>query len=164
MNFKPSDYLTDLNLDFSEDFQINSNLDSSNDLDLFSKNDFYNLDFQDYKSKSPISPISPETITVKPEPEEPTLKAANDDKRKRNTAASARFRIKKKMKEQQMEQKSKELQDKVQSLEKKLLTLEMENKCLKNFLLKKNEQENTKLLEQIKKRSIGSESLFEYTK
>ncbi|KAK9478545.1 hypothetical protein V1514DRAFT_60885 [Lipomyces japonicus] len=65
--------------------------------------------------------------------------AAEEDKRRRNTAASARFRIKKKQREQQMERTAKDLQDKVQSLEAKIMQLEMENKWLKNLVVEKNE-------------------------
>ncbi|KAI5970354.1 hypothetical protein CANMA_000594 [Candida margitis] len=89
---------------------------------------------------------------------------ALDDKKKRNTAASARFRIKKKLKEQEMERKAKELEDKVVALEKKLKTMEMENKCLKSIIFQQNEQKNIDLLESIKKKSImDSKSNFEYT-
>lgn len=63
---------------------------------------------------------------------------ADEDKRRRNTAASARFRIKKKQREQAMEQTAKELQDKVQQLEAKIMQLEMENKWLKNLVVEKN--------------------------
>ncbi|KAG5419423.1 hypothetical protein I9W82_003190 [Candida metapsilosis] len=87
-----------------------------------------------------------------------------DDKKKRNTAASARFRIKKKLKEQEMERKAKELEEKVVLLEKKLKTMEMENKCLKSIIFQQNEQKNIDLLESIKKKSIlDSKSNFEYT-
>lgn len=63
-----------------------------------------------------------------------------------------------------MEQKSKELQDRLLALEKKLKTLEMENKCLKNLILEQNEKKNTDLLESIKKRSIlDSKPVFQFT-
>lgn len=88
--------------------------------------------------------------------------AAHEDKRKRNTAASARFRIKKKQKEQEMEAKAKKLQETVVNLEKKLKTLEMENKCLKSLILQQNERKNSDLLDNIKKRSIESSS-FQFT-
>lgn len=111
---------------------------------------------------SPNTSMGPET------PLTPGLNVDIDSseyKRKRNTAASARFRIKKKLKEQQMEARAKELQEKVNSLEKRVMTLEMEKKCLKSMILKKNEESNDKLLDSIKKRSItDSESFFEYTK
>ncbi|CAH6721392.1 hypothetical protein CLIB1444_06S01090 [[Candida] jaroonii] len=193
MNFQPSDYLNGLNLEFEEDF-------NNNDLDLFSKNDFFNLD--NFKVKSDLdflSPVSPKEPQVNiPQPQEivnikqesapldsfPTpvspdaLRSENkdfksldnakvtalEDKKRRNTAASARFRIKKKLKEQQMESKSKELQDKVYSLEKKLMTLEMENKCLKKLIIEKNNIKNDELLQSIKNRSMESKPFFEYTK
>ncbi|KAG7195110.1 uncharacterized protein KQ657_003631 [Scheffersomyces spartinae] len=93
------------------------------------------------------------------------IHAANEDKRKRNTAASARFRIKKKLKEQQMEQRTKELQDRVQLLEKKLRTLEMENRCLKSLVAQKSEKKSTDLVESIKQRSLQttSEPVFQFT-
>lgn len=93
------------------------------------------------------------------------IQAANEDKRKRNTAASARFRIKKKLKEQQMEQRTKELQERVQVLEKKLRTLEMENRCLKSLVAQKSEQKSSDLVESIKQRSLQttSEPVFQFT-
>ena len=87
-----------------------------------------------------------------------------EDKKKRNTAASARFRIKKKLKEQEMERKARELEEKVAALEKKLKTMEMENKCLKSIIFQQNEQKNIDVLESIKRKSIlDSKSNFEYT-
>ncbi|KAK9449027.1 uncharacterized protein V1518DRAFT_416983 [Limtongia smithiae] len=71
--------------------------------------------------------------------DEASRAAAEEDKRRRNTAASARFRVKKKQREQQMERTTKDLQDKVQQLEAKILQLEMENKWLKNLVVEKNE-------------------------
>jgi hypothetical protein len=87
--------------------------------------------------------------------------AVHEDKRKRNTAASARFRIKKKQKEQEMEARTKQLQETVGNLEKKLMTLEMENKALKNLINKQNEQKNFDLLEKIKMRS--TQASFQFT-
>jgi hypothetical protein len=65
--------------------------------------------------------------------------AAEEDKRRRNTAASARFRIKKKQREQALEKSAKEMTDKVTALENKVTQLETENKWLKNLLVDKNE-------------------------
>lgn len=65
--------------------------------------------------------------------------AAEEDKRRRNTAASARFRIKKKQREQALEKSAKEMTEKVTSLENKVSQLETENKWLKNLLVEKNE-------------------------
>lgn len=188
MNFQPTDYLTNLNLDFDQEVSPRLNdtpsTTTTNDLDLFSGVEFFDLDVFSNDSSAPskqqqrlqkddlsqflnlpepkveANQVSEEVSEqVQPQEEQlipPTRKiatAAVEDKRKRNTAASARFRIKKKLKEQQMEQHAKELQDRIGSLEKKMKTLEMENKCLKNLILQKNEDKNFDLLESIKKRS-----------
>ncbi|KAM5361637.1 hypothetical protein ACJZ2D_012980 [Fusarium nematophilum] len=71
--------------------------------------------------------------------EEASRHAAEEDKRRRNTAASARFRIKKKQREQALEKSAKEMSEKVSVLESKVQQLEMENKWLKNLLVEKNE-------------------------
>ncbi|KAI0484327.1 hypothetical protein GGR56DRAFT_613363 [Xylariaceae sp. FL0804] len=63
--------------------------------------------------------------------------SAEEDKRRRNTAASARFRVKKKQREQALEQREKELADKVSNLETKIKTLETENKWLKDIVMGK---------------------------
>lgn len=64
--------------------------------------------------------------------------AAEEDKRRRNTAASARFRVKKKQREQALEKTAKEMSDKVQILEARVNQLEMENKWLKGLITEKN--------------------------
>ncbi|KAK8224693.1 hypothetical protein HDK90DRAFT_89336 [Phyllosticta capitalensis] len=71
--------------------------------------------------------------------EELSRLAAEEDKRRRNTAASARFRIKKKQREQQLEKMAKEMTDKVSSLESRIAQLEMENKWLKGLITEKND-------------------------
>ncbi|RGP69908.1 regulatory cys-3 [Fusarium sporotrichioides] len=71
--------------------------------------------------------------------EEASRHAAEEDKRRRNTAASARFRIKKKQREQALEKSAKEMSEKVSVLESKVSQLETENKWLKNLLVDKNE-------------------------
>ncbi|RDA93822.1 hypothetical protein CP533_6344 [Ophiocordyceps camponoti-saundersi (nom. inval.)] len=65
--------------------------------------------------------------------------AAEEDKRRRNTAASARFRIKKKQREQALEKSAKEMTEKISTLESRVVQLETENKWLKNLLVEKNE-------------------------
>jgi hypothetical protein len=78
---------------------------------------------------SELSPISPE---------DKSKVAADEDKRRRNTAASARFRVKKKQREQALEKTVKEVQDKNSKLEAKVTQLEMENKWLKELITEKN--------------------------
>ena len=68
--------------------------------------------------------------------------AAEEDKRRRNTAASARFRVKKKQREQALEKSAKEMSDKVAALEGRINQLETENKWLKNLIVEKNENKD----------------------
>ncbi|KAI9319242.1 hypothetical protein BX666DRAFT_1817447, partial [Dichotomocladium elegans] len=63
--------------------------------------------------------------------------AAEEDKRRRNTAASARFRIKKKMREQAMEQTVQEMKSKADYLQERVFELEQEVKWLRSLLLEK---------------------------
>jgi hypothetical protein len=71
--------------------------------------------------------------------EEASRFAAEEDKRRRNTAASARFRVKKKQREQALERSAKEMSDKVAALEGRINQLETENKWLKNLITEKND-------------------------
>ncbi|KAI1613333.1 hypothetical protein EDD36DRAFT_419471 [Exophiala viscosa] len=70
--------------------------------------------------------------------EEQSRMVAEEDKRRRNTAASARFRIKKKQREQALENTVKDVQDRNAKLEARLNQLEMENKWLKELITEKN--------------------------
>jgi len=72
---------------------------------------------------------------------------AEEDKRRRNTAASARFRVKKKQREQQLEKTAKEMTDKVNSLESRVQQLETENKWLKNLITEKADTKSVDLSE-----------------
>ncbi|KAM0276975.1 hypothetical protein ACHAQH_006210 [Verticillium albo-atrum] len=71
--------------------------------------------------------------------EEHSRVAAEEDKRRRNTAASARFRIKKKQREQALEKSAKDMSDKVSALESRINLLETENRWLKNLVMEKND-------------------------
>lgn len=62
---------------------------------------------------------------------------AEEDKRRRNTAASARFRIKKKLREQTMEKTVREMTEKSNGLEDRVKELELEIKWLRRLLLEK---------------------------
>lgn len=78
--------------------------------------------------------------TVEPEinSEEKSRLAADEDKRRRNTAASARFRVKKKQREQALERTLKDTNEKNAKLEARISQLEMENKWLKDLITEKN--------------------------
>lgn len=81
--------------------------------------------------ESPSEPVSPE------EEERPSgaPMSAAEDKRRRNTAASARFRLKKKEREAALEKKAKELEVKVGELEKECEALRRENGWLKGLVV-----------------------------
>ncbi|KAG7698148.1 hypothetical protein KL930_001810 [Ogataea haglerorum] len=105
----------------------------------------------DASSSSHIVPVS---STVSPdvyssEPKE----YVETDKRRRNTAASARFRIKKKLKEQEMERKLKELTELSRNLEMKIQQLEMENRLLRNLVVEKGSQRDSEELERLRKKA-----------
>jgi hypothetical protein len=76
---------------------------------------------------SPESPNTGEPSTLNLRPVE--------DKRRRNTAASARFRLKKKEREAALESKEKELEIKTNELEKECKGLRRENEWLKGLLV-----------------------------
>jgi hypothetical protein len=100
-------------------------------------------------SESPVAPSSSVGSKRKAESisagspsaniEDASRLAAEEDKRRRNTAASARFRVKKKQREQALERSAKEMSDKVSALEGRINQLETENKWLKNLITEKNE-------------------------
>jgi len=77
--------------------------------------------------------------------EEASRLAAEEDKRRRNTAASARFRVKKKQREQALERSAREMSEKVGRLEQKINQLEMENKWLKNLIVEKKTPNGDKI-------------------
>jgi len=87
------------------------------------------------KRKSSVANSLPSAADL----EETSRMAAEEDKRRRNTAASARFRIKKKQREQALEKATKDMTDKLTALEGKVQQLEMENKWLKGLITDKND-------------------------
>jgi len=91
--------------------------------------------------------------------------AAEEDKRRRNTAASARFRVKKKQREQALEKTAKEMTEKVSVLESKVTQLEMENKWLKSLITEKNESsaDITAMYKKFTKENLEARSTGERT-
>jgi hypothetical protein len=75
-----------------------------------------------------------------PSLEDSSCGAAREDRRQRNTAASGRFRVKKKQREQALERSVKGLQDNIVRLEANLVQLEIENKWLKDLATQKMEK------------------------
>jgi len=83
------------------------------------------------KSPADASPLPDDTLDE--HNSSPTNPA--EDKRRRNTAASARFRLKKKEREAALEKKAKELEVKVSELEKECEGLRRENGWLKGLVV-----------------------------
>lgn len=79
-----------------------------------------------------VVPATPQNL------DEDVRVAAEEDKRRRNTAASARFRVKKKQREQALEKTAKEMSEKVNMLEVRIQQLETENAWLKGLITEKN--------------------------
>ncbi|KAJ2701641.1 hypothetical protein FB645_004565 [Coemansia sp. IMI 203386] len=73
------------------------------------------------------------------------VRAAEEDKRRRNTAASARFRVKKKLKEQALERTAREMTAKAEALEKRVHELETETRWLKSLITEKDPNALTSL-------------------
>ena len=90
--------------------------------------------------------------------EESSRMAAEEDKRKRNTAASARFRIKKKQREQALEKSAKEMTEKVTMLEGRISALETENKWLKSLVTEKHGGKDDILEKLLKEVTTAGES------
>ncbi|KAI8581896.1 hypothetical protein K450DRAFT_229769 [Umbelopsis ramanniana AG] len=63
----------------------------------------------------------------------------DEDKRRRNTMASARFRQRKKLREAALESTAKEMTDKANSLQEKVNALEKEAKWLRSLLVEKGD-------------------------
>ncbi|KAG2368576.1 hypothetical protein BDR07DRAFT_1390982 [Suillus spraguei] len=83
-----------------------------------------------FEPASPVSPSGEETQGDFTNP----LSAA-EDKRRRNTAASARFRLKKKEREAALERRAKELEERVVELERECEGLRRENGWLKGLVV-----------------------------
>lgn len=127
-----SDMFTSPNLGGYEGAGIQGN--STVGLQDIESNQYFNSDVHNANS-TPSSTSSAFTTE--------TPKIDNElDKRRRNTAASARFRIKKKLKEKQMEDKIDNLQELIKNFENKIQTLELENKLLKNLIMDKGSEKS----------------------
>ncbi len=77
------------------------------------------------------------------------------DRRRRNLVASAKFRYKKKQREQKMEQESKGLTDKIDNMKTQINRLEMENKYLRKLVLDASTLKNQDSIRNIRKQIIN---------
>jgi hypothetical protein len=124
-------------------------------------------------SNAAFSPVTPgfdqphgmkrKLDSVEPSSEQPLDEAARvaaeEDKRRRNTAASARFRIKKKQREQALEKTAKDMTDRVNLLEARIQQLETENTWLKGLITEKNggSKSASDISAMLKRRTEGSD-------
>lgn len=81
------------------------------------------------------------------------INSSEYDKRRRNTAASARFRIKKKIKEQQMETRIQQLSNIIKEYEAKIQQYDMENKLLRNLIIEKGTRKSEDELQKLKEKA-----------
>lgn len=118
-------------------------------------NNFHGMEESSEKTRSlsSISNSSVETPTLDTPTKRNELYPSGMDKRKRNTEASARFRIKKKMKEKQMEDRIMKLSETIKDFETKIQQLEMENKLLKNLIIEKGSQQSDDELRRLKEKA-----------
>lgn len=82
-------------------------------------------------------------------------KLSKEDKRKRNTAASARFRIKKKMREKALQSTACEMTEKAKRMEQKVHELEREIKWLKALIVEKDDARLEQLIKERPPASIA---------
>ncbi|KAL1608941.1 hypothetical protein SLS59_002133 [Nothophoma quercina] len=95
-----------------------------------------------YRTPYPDSNATSTSSATSPDPHhgvvsDPVIIEADEDKRKRNQAASARFRQKKKQREQQLMETSREMQERTRKLESENESLKKENLFLKKLLVEK---------------------------
>ncbi|KAG0222493.1 hypothetical protein BGW41_005999 [Actinomortierella wolfii] len=83
-------------------------------------------------------PASTKVPLSKDDPDYAAKLAAEEDKRRRNTAASARFRQKKRLREQALERTAREMTLKSEALEARVKELEMEIKWLRGLIIEKD--------------------------
>jgi len=97
--------------------------------------------FEEKDSEADKTSVKLESSTAslsKDDPEDHQKFAVEEDKRRRNTAASARFRYKKKLREQALEQTAKEQTLRAETLEARVKELEMEVKWLRGLIVEKD--------------------------
>lgn len=85
-------------------------------------------------------------LSRRPSAQQPPL--TKEDKRRRNTAASARFRVKKKLREQALQQTANEMTEKAKAFENRVHELEREVKWLKALIVEKKDGQLEQMLMQ----------------
>jgi septin family protein len=115
----------------------------------------YRTPYPDSNATSTSSATSPERTNASLL-NDPIVFEAEEDKRKRNQAASARFRQKKKQREQQLMETSQKMQDRTKKLEAENDELKKENMFLKKLLVEKVDHMSDDDRELLKKAAEGA--------
>lgn len=114
-----------------------------------------------YRTPYPDSNATSTSSATSPDPAhatlmtDPVILEADEDKRKRNQAASARFRQKKKQREQQLMESSREMQERTKKLEAENDGLKKENLFLKKLLVEKVDHMSDEDRELLKRAAEG---------
>lgn len=115
-----------------------------------------------YRTPYPDSNATSTSSAPSPDPAnsslltDPVVVEADEDKRKRNQAASARFRQKKKQREQQLVEKTHEMQERMKKLETENEGLKKENVFLKKLLVEKVDHMSDEDREMLRKVAEGA--------
>lgn len=115
-----------------------------------------------YRTPYPDSNATSASSATSPDPTHATLMTdpiiveADEDKRKRNQAASARFRQKKKQREQQLMESTRDMQERTKRLEAENDGLKKENMFLKKLLVEKVDHMSEEDREMLKKATEGA--------
>ncbi|SJL05855.1 uncharacterized protein ARMOST_09191 [Armillaria ostoyae] len=105
--------------------------------DQMSQSNYYHAPPSQGAPTQPAASTSTATRPAASPPDTDSLEGGTDDKRKRNTAASARFRIKKKQKTLNLERSVSDLAGRAEELEKEAADLRRENGWLKEIVMLK---------------------------
>lgn len=114
------------------DFATSATIHNPLTLDITPQSDFSPY-FDDFL---PLPSPTPQDVSL----DEALAQAAvEEDKRRRNTEASARFRVKKKVREQALEKSAAEMTEKVRGLEERVRQLERENGWLRGLIVERRD-------------------------
>lgn len=100
-----------------------------------------------------INTSASDSNSTEPKIEQTHEDLADMDKRRRNTAALARFRVKKKIKEQSMDSKLRTMEQTAREFEEKIQRLEMENKLLRTLIVERGSKKSDEELEDLRQRA-----------
>ncbi len=118
----------------------------ANPYDFVASDTIHNPPTLDVTPQSDLSPFFDDFLPLpSPTPQDVSLDdvlaqaAVGEDRRRRNTEASARFRVRKKVREQALERTAAEMAEKVRGLEERVRQLERENGWLRGLIVERRD-------------------------